>query len=112
MDVLADYRNLHPWFEVLQTVEVPRSFGRDKRDVIYVDHVARFVKIAAGRGVCLYMNEIPLYVLQEYILGRLWNRLTEAYGLLQAIKFGIRPAALYGRRTWSSKTMSKIALTV
>lgn len=53
MEIWAEYANLHPCFEVRQKVDVPHLFTRDELDVIYVDHMAWFVKVAAGVGVSL-----------------------------------------------------------
>lgn len=48
--------------------------------------MARFVELAAGSGVRLYMNEIPLYYLGDSLLGPRWNLFAEEPGLLKAIK--------------------------
>lgn len=77
----VEYANVHPWFEVLQTVHVPRSFLLDKRDVIYVDNMALFVILAAGSGLRVYRKDIPLYHIHDSVFGRRWDRICSARGI-------------------------------
>lgn len=53
MDMWATYANSHLWLKVPQTIEVPRLFALVERNVIYVNHMARFVKLAACSDVHL-----------------------------------------------------------
>lgn len=57
----TEYGNLHPLFDVLKEIEIPRSTACDKLDVKCVDRMALFVKLAAETGVQLYMNDLLLH---------------------------------------------------
>lgn len=84
MDMRAAYAKLHPSFEVPQSVNVPHSFVCDQLEIIYVDHMARFVKRAAWSGVRMYRNNTPLYYIEDSLLVRRWNLFEEAPSLLKA----------------------------
>ena len=84
-DKWSKFVMMHPWFEIPSNVQVPRTFARDELDVVYVDHMVRFVNLAAGTGVSLHRNDIPLFYLRDSLLGRRWNRFSEAARLLEAI---------------------------
>lgn len=68
MNMWTAFANLHLWFEVLQTIEIPRLFERDELDAKYADHMARFMNLAARTGVNLYRNYLPLCYRHEFLL--------------------------------------------
>lgn len=84
IDMLVEYVKLHPWFEILPFHIILRSLARDEVEVLYVDDMARFVKLAADTSVRVYRKYEPFYYLRDSFLGRRWNRFTNATGLLKA----------------------------
>lgn len=62
-----------------------RLFAREELYFIHVDHIARFVKLAAGTGLHLYSKNVTLYYLHNSLLVRRWNGFVEVTGLLKSV---------------------------
>lgn len=82
----AEYVKLHTWFEIHHVIKIFRSFASDELDFLYVDRMARFVKLAAPTGVLLYQIDVNSYYLRYALLCRRWSRFGEAPDLLKVIK--------------------------